>query len=113
MNDRLIVLGTGNANVTHCYNTCFAIDGEDGLILCDAGGGSGILQQRGDRYRAGVIVHRAGFDTEAQELLKHRGFAQLYAKDRRDAIIIYGLTHDMTLEQVNDSLFTEKEETLC
>ena len=50
---------------------------------------------------------------EAQELLKHRGFAQLYAKDRRDAIIIYGLTHDMTLEQVNDSLFTEKEETLC
>ena len=45
MNDRLIVLGTGNANVTHCYNTCFAIDTAEGLLLCDAGGGSGILRQ--------------------------------------------------------------------
>ena len=45
MTDRLIVLGTGNANVTHCYNTCFAIDTAQGLLLCDAGGGSGILCQ--------------------------------------------------------------------
>ena len=45
MNDRLIVLGTGNANVTHCYNTCFAIDTADGLLLCDAGGGNGIMRQ--------------------------------------------------------------------
>lgn len=43
--DRLIVLGTGNATVTHCYNTCFAIDTADGLLLCDAGGGNGILAQ--------------------------------------------------------------------
>ena len=45
MNDRLVVLGTGNATVTHCYNTCFAVDTEGGLILCDAGGGNGILVQ--------------------------------------------------------------------
>ena len=45
MKDRLVVLGTGNAAVTHCYNTCFAIEGADGLILCDAGGGNGILRQ--------------------------------------------------------------------
>lgn len=48
MKDRLIVLGTGNAAVTRCYNTCFAIDGENGIILCDAGGGSGILRQLED-----------------------------------------------------------------
>ena len=41
--EKLIVLGTGNAMVTKCYNTCFAIEGKDGLIMCDAGGGSGIL----------------------------------------------------------------------
>ena len=33
---------------------------------------------------------------ETQELLKHSGYAQLFAKNKRDAIIIYGLTHDMT-----------------
>ncbi len=43
--DRLIVLGTGNANATRCYNTCFAIDTPDGLLLCDAGGGNGVLRQ--------------------------------------------------------------------
>ncbi len=44
--NKLIVLGTGNAMVTRCYNTCFAIacpNGEN--ILVDAGGGNGILVQ--------------------------------------------------------------------
>lgn len=57
MNDKLIVLGTGNAAVTHCYNTCFAIDGDDGLILCDAGGGNGILRQLEDANVAWTQVH--------------------------------------------------------
>lgn len=50
---------------------------------------------------------------ETQELLKHSGYAQLYAKNKRDAIIIYGLTHGMDLDEVNDRLFSEHEETLC
>ena len=50
---------------------------------------------------------------ETQELLKQSGLAQLYAKDRRDAIIMYGLSHDMDLVEVNDKLFSENEETLC
>ena len=50
---------------------------------------------------------------ETQELLKHSGYAQLYAKNKRDAIIIYGLTHNMDLDEVNDRLFSEHEETLC
>jgi len=41
--ERLIVLGTGNAMVTKCYNTCFAIDDGQEAILVDAGGGNGIL----------------------------------------------------------------------
>lgn len=41
---KLIVLGTGNAKVTKCYNTCFAIyDGEE-YFLVDAGGGNQILR---------------------------------------------------------------------
>ena len=50
---------------------------------------------------------------EARELLRQNGLAQLYAKNRRDAIIIYYLANKMTLEQVNDKLFEENEETLC
>lgn len=50
---------------------------------------------------------------ETQELLKHSGYAQLYVKDKRDAIIIYGLVHSLELDEVNDRLFSEKEETLC
>lgn len=37
----------------------------------------------------------------------------LYTRDRRDAIILYGLSHSMTLFQINDKLFTEKLDTLC
>lgn len=43
--ERLIVLGTGNAVVTNCYNTCFAIENEHGVFLTDTGGGNGIIKQ--------------------------------------------------------------------
>lgn len=41
--EKLIVLGTGNAVVTKCYNTCFALSNDKGVWLIDAGGGNGIL----------------------------------------------------------------------
>ncbi|OUO57329.1 MBL fold metallo-hydrolase [Candidatus Avelusimicrobium gallicola] len=41
----LIFLGTGNALVTKCYNTCFALQNGDEFFLTDAGGGNGILAQ--------------------------------------------------------------------
>ena len=49
---------------------------------------------------------------ETKELLKQCGFAQLYPKDRRDAIILYGILNGMDLFGVNDKLFAENEETL-
>jgi len=49
---------------------------------------------------------------ETQELLKRCGLAQLFPKIRRDAIIIYGLMHEVSLTEINDKLFEEKEETL-
>ncbi|WKY45875.1 MBL fold metallo-hydrolase [Eubacteriaceae bacterium ES2] len=45
MNERIIFLGTGNAAVTECYNTCFAIQQGKHYFLVDAGGGNGILTQ--------------------------------------------------------------------
>ena len=50
---------------------------------------------------------------ETQELLKRCGCAPLYPKIRRDAIIIFGILHQIDLFEINDQLFTENEETLC
>lgn len=41
----LIFLGTGNAMVTKCYNTCFAIRRGEEYFLTDAGGGNRIFNQ--------------------------------------------------------------------
>ena len=44
-NNYITMLGTGNAHATRCYNTCFTLHGEEGMLLVDAGGGNGILTQ--------------------------------------------------------------------
>lgn len=50
---------------------------------------------------------------EIQELLKQVGYAPIYPKHRRDAIISHGILHHAPLAAINDSLFTENEKTLC
>lgn len=45
MSKELIMLGTGNAAVWHCYNTCFLIRNGQEYFMVDAGGGNGILRQ--------------------------------------------------------------------
>ena len=41
--EELYVFGTGNAQATRCYNTCFAIKDGDEFFMVDAGGSNGIL----------------------------------------------------------------------
>ena len=41
----ITMLGTGNALVTECYNTCFVIHDASKKILVDGGGGSALLSQ--------------------------------------------------------------------
>ena len=50
---------------------------------------------------------------ETQDLLKRSGFAELYVRNRRDAIIMYGLVHKIDLNKINDRLYAEEEATLC
>lgn len=45
MDLELIMLGTGSAMVTKCYNTCFALRNGEEYFLVDGGGGNGILTQ--------------------------------------------------------------------
>lgn len=42
---KLTMLGTGNALVTECYNTCFVIEDHDKYFMVDGGGGSTVLHQ--------------------------------------------------------------------
>ncbi|MEF2683474.1 MAG: MBL fold metallo-hydrolase [Parabacteroides johnsonii] len=44
-NNQIIMLGTGNAIATQCYNTCFILKMAKTMLLVDAGGGNGILVQ--------------------------------------------------------------------
>ena len=55
MERNLIMLGTGNAMVTKCYNTCFAVQNGEEYLLVDAGGGNGIL---GRLEEAGIPVDK-------------------------------------------------------
>lgn len=43
--NKIIMLGTGSAGVTHCYNTCFFLKTDNTLLLVDAGGGNGVISQ--------------------------------------------------------------------
>lgn len=42
---KLTMLGTGNALVTECYNTCFVLSENDNYFLIDGGGGNTLLSQ--------------------------------------------------------------------
>lgn len=39
------MLGTGNALVTKCYNTCYIFENENDYFMVDAGGGNTVLNQ--------------------------------------------------------------------
>ena len=41
----ITILGTGNAQVTECYNTCFVLHDNGKYLLVDGGGGNTLLAQ--------------------------------------------------------------------
>lgn len=47
-----------------------------------------------------------------QQLLKATGFAPLYAKNKRDSILIYGIQNKQSVFAINNSLYEYNEETL-
>lgn len=49
---------------------------------------------------------------ETQRMLTQGGYAQLYPRTRRDALISYGVVHQLPLGEINDKLFAEQEKTL-
>ena len=63
-----------------------------------------------------VLCFCVGLDAtveETQKLLEQASLAQLYPRNRRDAIVLHGLAHGTALDAINDALFAAGEETLC
>lgn len=52
-------------------------------------------------------------DTETQALLKTSQNRELYARDERDAIILYSLQHGMSILDANDLLYEHGFTLLC
>ncbi|SBW03355.1 conserved hypothetical protein [uncultured delta proteobacterium] len=57
--ENLVVLGTGHAMVTRCYNTCFALTEGEACFLVDAGGGNTILSRLDAAGIAFTAIHEA------------------------------------------------------
>ena len=53
---RLVMLGTGNALATRCYNTCFILEEGERYFLVDAGGGNGILSRLKERLKGDSVA---------------------------------------------------------
>ena len=72
---------------------------------------SGRRKPSRDRLLCLCIGMGAGLE-DVQQLLKRVGYASLYPKLKRDAIIGHGLLHRTPLAEINDKLFSENEKTL-
>ena len=57
MSRELIFFGTGNAAVTRCYNTCFAVSNGEDYLLVDGGGGNQILKLLEDAEISLADIH--------------------------------------------------------
>lgn len=74
-----------------------------------------ILSGKRNASRNRLLCLCFGLELSQQEtdaLLKQAGFAQLYPKDKRDAVILHGMTHNSSLTEVNTTLFSLSMETL-
>ena len=112
----ITLLGTGNAQATACYNTCFVMRDGERRLLVDAGGGNGVL---GQLKRAGIDWHDLHEIFVTHKHIDHllgiiwivRVICQAMAKgDYEGETVIYG--HDEVLDllrRMADELLQAKQ----
>lgn len=113
---KLTMLGTGNALVTKCYNTCFVLNENNEYLLVDGGGGNQILSQLeqakiscGDLHNIFVthkhIDHILGIVWVIRIILQnHKNEGEYYVYGHKEVIEI--------LENMCRTLIREKETKL-
>lgn len=113
---RLTILGTGNAKVTKCYNTCFALNEGQEYFMVDGGGGNTILKQLEDagidwKDIKTIFVTHKHIDHLLGIIWMLRMYCQGMARGQFDGeVTIYG--HDEVidlLKQMTQMLLSAKE----
>ena len=113
---KLTILGTGNASVTECYNTCFVLSNAQGSFLVDGGGGNGLfcqLKQAGLKWQdlRTIFVTHKHVDHILGIVWMIRFICQGMARDQYEGeATIYG--HDEVikcLRTLAEQLFTPQE----
>lgn len=88
---------------------------QDVVIACDLSRSYAYQMFNGNRPPTRSFLLEFAFllklpEAEVQRLLKIAGRQPLYARNRRDAAILYGLSHDMTAEETKRLLRSLGEE---
>lgn len=102
--EQIHILGTGNAMVTNCYNTCFSIEKDGRHFLVDAGGGNGILIQLKKAnipidVISGIFVSHCHIDHILGVIWLIRAYGALAGKKAVDPLVIYG--HEGVIKVLN------------
>ena len=109
-------MGTGNAKVTRCYNTCFTLNEDKEYFMVDGGGGNTILKQLEDagiswKNISTIFVTHKHIDHLLGIIWMLRMYCQGMARGQFEGrVTIYG--HDEViglLKQMAEMLLTEKE----
>ena len=116
---KLTILGTGNAKVTKCYNTCFVLNKDKEYFMIDGGGGNTILKQLEDagiswKEISTIFVTHKHIDHLLGIIWMLRMYCQGMARGQFGGeVTIYG--HDEVislLKQMAEMLLTPKETKL-
>ena len=84
---KLTMLGTGNALVTECYNTCFVLSDGNDHFMVDGGGGMTVLHQlkyAGLDWRCAAWLHDVGYAPSLVETGLHALDGARFLRDRPD-----------------------------
>ena len=102
----LSILGTGHAMTTKCYNTCFTLENDNGLMMVDGGGGNYVLTQAEkiglDLSRVhDLIVTHAHTDHLLGALWVLRALTE-YAKGGECRIYCHDVVKELLIRYIND-----------
>ncbi len=102
----LIMLGTGNASVINCYNSCFLLSEGSDHILVDGGGGGQIFTQLSAvnvdwRSIHNIIVTHKHMDHLIGVLWIVRMFCQHINRNEHDGLL-YIYSHEEVIFLIND-----------
>jgi len=103
--EKILMLGTGHAMVTHCYNTCFLLKNGEESVLVDCGGGNGLLTQMekaGEGWSSvkAVFISHAHTDHLAGAVWVVRSVAGLIRRGEMEGMPIYGHAESLAILRV-------------